>query len=55
MKDSATELDQTDEDILTSEISDEPLEIAGGTGQWGDFVTGVPSIAFCPGTLRFCN
>ena len=55
MNDSTTDLDQTDEDILTSEVCDEPLGAAGSTGQWGGFVTGIPSVAFCPGTLRFCS
>jgi hypothetical protein len=55
MKDSTTDPDQIDEDILTGEVFDEPLEAAGGTGQWGDVITGVPSVAFCPGTLRFCS
>jgi hypothetical protein len=55
MNDTTTDVDQTDEDILASEVSDGPLEAAGSTGQWGGFVTGVPSIAFCPGTLRFCS
>jgi hypothetical protein len=54
MNDAATDLDQTDEGILTSEICDEPLEAAGSTGQWGG-ITGVPSVAFCPATLRFCS
>jgi hypothetical protein len=52
MKDCTTDHDQTDEDILISEVSDDPLEAAAGKG---GFVTGVPSIAFCPGTLRFCS
>ena len=52
MKDSTTDHDQTDEDILISEVCDEPLEAAAGRG---GFVTGVPSIAFCPATLRFCS
>ena len=55
MNDSTTDLDQTDDDILTSEVCDEPLEAAGSTGQWGGFITGMPSVAFCPGTLRFCS
>jgi hypothetical protein len=32
MNDTTSDLDQTDEDILTYEVSDEALEAASGTG-----------------------
>lgn len=44
--------DQTDEDILTSDISDEALEAAAGTKQWAAMPSLIP---LCPSTLRFCD
>jgi hypothetical protein len=50
MNDDASDLDQTDKDILTYEVSDEALEAASGTGHstsWSTCRFGNPG---CVGT-----
>jgi hypothetical protein len=42
------EFDQTQEDILTYEVSDETLEIAAGTGKEANFTMFCSGIS-CPG------
>jgi len=51
MNDTTIHLDQSDEEILAFEISDEALEAAAGTGKekaglWTAFCTGIS----CPGS-----
>jgi hypothetical protein len=38
MNDTVTDLDQTDEDILTYDVSDEALEAAAGTERGGPLI-----------------
>ena len=50
MNSNTSNLDQTEQDILTNEVSDEALESAAGTGKAGNFTFGACTGLGCGGS-----